>query len=127
MSDRPGDKDPTDQVQSMLNETCQQPNQQRRAFVLGSITAAAFIGTGLGLAPGMRTVFRLDARGTCSRCKACKAHSRNKFFATLESVSRAHPHCKCTVVAARISEEEHKKMFSAGLTFDVRRNENRLV
>ena len=96
----------------------------RRQILIGA--AGSAFALGLVLHQQGHIAFRLEALGTCRKCKACREHAKHKWFASFDEVTRAHPHCKCKVVAVRITSEEFERMFTTARHFDLRRVE-RLV
>jgi hypothetical protein len=46
--------------------------------------------------------------GTCAACSACKKHAENKIFRTKDAADkyRAHPGCRCQVVAGQVVDTD---------------------
>ena len=99
----------------------------RRSFV-GAVTAVMW-GLALGRAgPGAAAaaesvqVWGLDpcstgGRCSCAGCSACRSHAANKLFATAAAADakRAHPGCRCQVVAlGEINRQLYDALFPAG-------------
>ena len=89
-------------------------------------TAGGALVLGLALHKSERVAYRLEALCTCRKCKACREHANHKWFATPDAVQRAHLHCKCRVLAVRVSERQYADMFNSAAHFDQRKHE-RLV
>jgi len=49
--------------------------------------------------------------GGCHGCQACHNHARNKRFATLDAVRRAHRRCHCKIETRVVTNQEFVKMF----------------
>jgi hypothetical protein len=68
----------------------------------------------------VRTVWVFDptAEGTpgtagCAACAACRRHAAHKIFASREAAEarRAHPHCRCAIVAVAVPAAEFVRLF----------------
>lgn len=98
----------------------------RRRMLMVTAVSAVGVGLSLSLVSQVRA-YRLQASGSCSKCKACKAHAQHKWFASMESVTRAHPYCKCLIVAVHVSVSQHEKMFASNQHFDMRHDKEVVV
>lgn len=68
---------------------------------------------GTGSDPNKVDAFKLSARGL-KACKACRAHARNKIFATaiIADAHRAHSGCDCKIKLVRISKADAQRYFA---------------
>lgn len=71
-----------------------------------AVGSAVLVGPPIARAAGTVTLYGLDPDGGregcgCSACSACRSHAANKRFASAADADagRAHPHCRCLVVA----------------------------
>ena len=55
--------------------------------------------------------------GSCNVCYACINHAQNKRWASKESITRAHPCCRCSVKTSWVPQGAFDGMFGTGLDF----------
>ena len=82
----------------------------------------------LAATPAKKTLYRLSPRYPCSRvgsgdtagfrrgcaaCNACKAHAKNKRFATLRAArrNRAHVACNCVAFPVLVRRRYYRRLF----------------
>ncbi len=106
------------------------PLSRRTALVGGLAVAGGLLVTGRADAADTVPTYALDPTqgGTClspgcSTCHACLSHAANKLFASAADADagRAHPGCRCTVVAGvSVAQSVFDQLFAAAASADRR-------
>ncbi len=127
----------------------------RRSLLKGLGTATVAVGAfgrallpvdfeAIAAKPAKKTLYRLSPRYPCNRvghgesarrrrgcaaCNACKAHAKNKRFATLRAArrNRAHVACNCVAYPVTVRRRYYRRLFGfpgckgqGRLVFDLR-------